>query len=158
MNEIHPYHLLMIDDSTPDIRLMEEAISIVGLDKIVSTYCSNTWPEALDILESNHENGIAFDLVLLDLNLHKINGREILKSIRTNVRFASLPVFILTNSNNRSDVSDCLNLRASAYFEKPIDFNRLVDFFDAVKQSLNLVHRISVSQIQRNYPELKTLE
>ena len=158
MTEYRPFNLLMVDDSVADIRLMLEAIRLSGLDTLASSHYSSTWPEAFDTLESNYENGVHFHLMLLDLNLPKVDGREILNTIRQNERYASLPVIIVTNSDYGKDISDCFSLGAHAYLEKPSDFNHLVDFFVAVRQSLELTHRACALEIQKNYHQLRTLQ
>ena len=158
MSESRPFNLLMVDDSVADIRLMLEAIRLSGLDAVAASHYSTTWPEAFQILESNHEKGIHFHLLLVDLNLPKVNGRDILNSIRQNERYASLPVIIVTNSDYGKDISDCFSLGAHAYLEKPSDFNQLIDFFVAVRQSLEVMHRASASEIQKSYHQLRTTQ
>ena len=158
MTESRPFNLLMVDDSAADIRLMLEAIRLSGLDTLALPHYSSTWPEAFHILESNYEKGVNFHLILLDLNLPKVDGREILNSIRQNERYARLPVIIVTNSDYGKDISDCFSLGAHAYLEKPSDFNQLIDFFVAVKRSLEFTQRACASEIQKNYNQLRTLQ
>ncbi|HAR49034.1 MAG TPA: hypothetical protein DCR81_02800 [Smithella sp.] len=69
-------------------------------------------------------------LVILDLNLPKINGLEVLKAIRQNEVTKLLPVVILTSSNQEDDVIACYKLGANSYLPKPVDF---IEFMETVK-------------------------
>ncbi len=148
-------NLLMIEDNPADVRLMIEAIREAGLNEMVTTRYAYDGDEALALLTSAHNVGEPFHMIMLDLNMPKVNGKELLAKIKGNESLASIPVFIMTNSDYKNDMIDCYNLRADAYIQKPTDFKRLIDFFIAVKHSLDVNQRLSVFQIEKVYEEMK---
>ena len=148
-------NLLMIEDNPADVRLMIEAIREAELDEMVTTRYAYDGNEALAILDSADNIGEPFHMILLDLNMPKVNGKELLAKIKADERFEKIPVFIMTNSDYKNDMIDCYNLRADAYIQKPTDFKRLIDFFISVKRSLVINQRLSVFQIEKNYEEMK---
>jgi CheY-like chemotaxis protein len=156
MTHLYPScNLLMIEDNPADVRLMIEAIREAGLNELVTTRYAYDGTEALALMDSAYNLGEPFHMVMLDLNMPKINGKELLGRIKGDSRFESLPVFIMTNSDYKNDMIDCYKLRADAYIQKPADFKRLIDFFISVKRSLEINQRLSVFQIEKNYEEMK---
>ena len=147
-------NLLMIEDNPADVRLMIEAIREAGLSDMISTRYAYDGDEAFTILESGYNAENPFSMVMLDLNMPKVNGKELLGRIKSDVRFSTIPVFIMTNSDYKYDMIDCYNLRADAYIQKPTDFKRLIDFFTSVKRSLEINQRLSVFQIEKRYEEM----
>jgi len=145
----------MIEDNPADVRLMIEAIREADLSDMATSRYAYDGDEALAILDSAYSLGETFHMILLDLNMPKVSGKELLAKIKGDERFADIPLFILTNSDYKNDMIDCYNLNANAYIQKPTDFKRLIDFFIAVKRSLETNHRLSVFQIERCYDEMK---
>jgi chemotaxis family two-component system response regulator Rcp1 len=148
-------NLLMIEDNPADVRLMIEAIREAGLNEMVTTRYAYDGDEAFSILESGYDEGEPFNMILLDLNMPKVNGKELLGRIKGDERFAKTTVFIMTNSDYKYDMIDCYNLRADAYIQKPTDFKRLIDFFVSVRRSLEINQRLSVFQIEMRYDEMR---
>jgi DNA-binding response OmpR family regulator len=134
---------------------MIEAIREAGLNEMITTRYAYDGDEAMTLLTSAHNVGEPFHMIMLDLNMPKVNGKELLAKIKGNENLATIPVFIMTNSDYKNDMIDCYNLRADAYIQKPTDFKRLIDFFVAVKHSLDVNQRLSVFQIEKVYEEMK---
>jgi chemotaxis family two-component system response regulator Rcp1 len=155
MTPLDSCNLLMIEDNPADVRLMIEAIREAGLYDLVTTRYAYDGEEALSILESGENIGEPFHMIMLDLNMPKVNGKELLSKIKKDTRFTFIPVFIMTNSDYKNDMIDCYNLKADAYIQKPTDFKRLIDFFISVKLSLELNQRLSVFQIEKHYEEMR---
>ncbi|MBS1685172.1 MAG: response regulator [Bacteroidetes bacterium] len=156
MSDVYPTcNLLMIEDNPADVRLMIEAIREAGLDEMTTTRYAYDGDEAFSLLESGYSMSEPFSMILLDLNMPKVNGKELLARIKGDTRFATIPVFIMTNSDYKYDMIDCYNLRADAYIQKPTDFKRLIDFFISVRRSLEINHRLSVFQIEKRYDEMR---
>src|SRR5689334_3140958 len=86
--------------------------------------------EALDKLFGEGQDRLP-DLVLLDLKLPKVNGLEVLKKLRSDPRTKTLPVVVLTSSDEERDIVESYELGANSYVRKPVDFDQ---FIDAVRQ------------------------
>lgn len=76
--------------------------------------------KAISLL-NNSEN--SFDLIILDLNMPKMNGFEFLRKLKTEKDFQYIPVIIMSTSNNYSDLKECYNIGIAGYFSKPLHFN-----------------------------------
>jgi DNA-binding response OmpR family regulator len=145
----------MIEDNPADVRLMIEAIREAELNEMMTARYAYDGDEAISVLNSAANIGEPFNMILLDLNMPKVNGKELLAKIKGDQRHSSIPVFIMTNSDYKNDMIDCYNLRADAYMQKPTDFKRLIDFFISVKHTLEINQRLSVFQIERRYEEMR---
>ena len=99
----------------------------------VDVHVVNTGEKALDYLynEGEYSNSIKPDLILLDLNLPGIDGKEVLVQIKNEPSLKCLPVVILTTSEAESDILSTYNQFASCYIKKPVDFD---EFFSAIQQ------------------------
>lgn len=128
-----PFRLLLVDDSPADVRLAQEALREGGWD--VELMVADDGIRALDLLkkttatddESQHPK-----LVLLDLNMPRKDGRQLLQEIKADPQLRRIPVVILSTSEATQDVRDCYDLGASAYISKPLD----LDEFMAVMRNL----------------------
>lgn len=87
--------------------------------------------QAIDALFGTDANGKLPDLVLLDLKLPKVSGLEVLQRIRNDERTKTLPIVVLTSSDEERDIVESYNLGANSYIRKPVDFD---EFIDAVRQ------------------------
>ncbi len=126
-----PAHaLLLAEDSAEDVQLILAALQpVISSDQVA--LCADG-VEALDYLfaRKSHAGREATDLpkvVLLDLNLPKINGLEVLRQLRANPRTRLLPVVMLSASAEQRDVRAAAQLGASSYVRKPLDYARLRD-------------------------------
>lgn len=126
--------ILLIEDNPGDARLITEVLDEGKLkNKLHIVYDGE---EATDFLfkKNNYINASRPDLIILDLNLPKKNGRELLKEIKTNDELKSIPVIILTTSKAEEDILKSYNLHANCYLIKPLNLN---DFFEVVKSIEN---------------------
>ncbi len=125
--------ILLVEDNSDDEELARRALKKNNIENRVVV--AHDGVEALDYLlgSSNIEQGerIMPTLVLLDLNLPKVNGLDVLKQLREHDKTKRLPVVVLTTSNEQRDVLSSYDLGANSYVRKPIGFT---DFIDAVKQ------------------------
>ena len=127
-------HILLVEDNANDVELTLRAFkknNIVNEVVVVSDGA-----EALDYLfgtgtYAGRDKDITPAVILLDLNLPKIGGLEVLQSIRANKQTKLLPVVILTSSNEEKDLIDSYSLGANSYVRKPVEFNQ---FLGAIKQ------------------------
>jgi two-component system response regulator len=125
--------ILLIEDNQDDIALTLRALGKWNMKNKVITIADGE--EALEYLFCKGKymgrNELEIPtLVLLDLNLPKVNGFEILKAIRENELTKLLPVVILTSSKEEQDIISGYKLGVNSYMQKPIDFER---FFEAIK-------------------------
>jgi len=127
-------NILLVEDNPDDAELTRIAFAQAGLDYRLEVVRDGA--QALDYLfargaYANRRDAELPAVVLLDLNLPKLGGREVLQAIRTHETTRTLPVVVLTTSNERFDIDACYALGANRYIRKPVDFEQ---FVLAVKQ------------------------
>ncbi|MGV1097979.1 response regulator [Thiovibrio sp. JS02] len=126
--------ILLVEDNPDD-----EALTIRALKKnniLNAVAVARDGAEALDFLHgtgahAGRDTSIMPELMLLDLNLPKLNGLEVLKRVRADARTRLLPVVILTTSNEDRDKIESYRLGCNSYIRKPVDF---VQFSEAIRQ------------------------
>ena len=121
--ENRPTRILLVEDNPGDVRLIREAFrETLHLHEIA---IARDGVEALDYLfgRSPFEAAQLPDLILLDLNLPKKGGREVLAEIKTNTAIKTIPVVIFSSSAAPTDVSDAYGLNANCYVTKPADLD-----------------------------------
>jgi len=118
--------IILIEDDAGDQKLIKRSIS--NFDSNIKTNAFSDGEEAINFFE-NLKNDSSFqlnpDLILLDLNLPKINGFEVLKYLKQDVDFRKTPVVALTTSNAETDVNKCYDNYVSGYFRKPTTIKEL---------------------------------
>ena len=131
--------VLLVEDDPGDVLMTREAFQ----DHKVANqlHVVNDGTEAMAFLrrEGEHADKPRPDLVLLDLNLPRMDGREVLQAIKSDPDLSSIPVVVLTTSEAEEDVLRSYSLHANAYVTKPVDFDRFIqvvrqidDFFVTV--------------------------
>ncbi|MFT6220660.1 MAG: CheY-like chemotaxis protein [Candidatus Endobugula sp.] len=122
--------ILMVEDNPADVELTKEAFSEGKLNNTI--HVVNDGEEALNYLykRGRFSDAIRPHIVLLDLNLPKINGREVLATIKGDKQLSSIPVIILSSSEDSADIKESYALNANSFVTKPVVIN---DFLDVVK-------------------------
>ena len=122
--------VLLVEDNIGDVRLTQEALKEGRL--LVNLTVARDGIEAMDILQQKNSYAGATrpDLVLLDLNLPRKDGREVLREIKADPALKTIPVVILTTSEADADVRATYGAHANCYITKPVDMDR---FFEIVK-------------------------
>jgi two-component system, chemotaxis family, response regulator Rcp1 len=125
-----PVQLLLVEDSPGDVRLTLEAFS--HANKAVKLHVATDGVEAMAFLrhEGKHFAAPRPDLILLDLNLPKMHGREVLALIKGDSTLKTIPTVVLTASEAGADIVKSYQLHANCYLTKPVE---LVDYEDIVK-------------------------
>jgi two-component system response regulator len=123
-----PKTILLVEDNADDEQLTLRAMRQSEVPNIIRV--ARDGAEALDHLFAI-PNGRLPDLILLDLKLPKVSGLEVLQKLRNDPRTRSLPVVVLTSSDEEKDIVESYNLGANSYIRKPVDFD---EFIDAVRQ------------------------
>lgn len=126
MNVFECIEILLIEDDRGYQKLIKRTLE---KDKIInSTKCVSTCEEALDYLSekfSDNSDHILPNLILLDLTMPGMGGKEFLKIIKNDERFNSIPVVVLTSSDAEEDVVDSFKLQAAGYIRKPVGIKSL---------------------------------
>ena len=122
-----PVVVLLVEDDPGDVLMIREAFDENKVRNDLHV-CSDG-EDALLFLrqEAPHEDAPRPDLVLLDLNLPRRDGREVLAEIKADERLQTIPVVVLTTSEAEEDVLRSYALHANAYVTKPVDFDRFID-------------------------------
>jgi len=125
-----PMEVLLVEDSLGDVRLTREAFKTAKV--LVNMHVASDGTEAMAFLrrEQGHADAPRPDLILLDLNLPKKDGREVLEEIKQSPTLKSIPVVILTTSASDADILKSYMLHANCYITKPVD---LAGFLNVVK-------------------------
>ncbi len=130
MENLKIVEILLIEDNPGDARLTQEALKDGKVRNILHIVYDGE--EATDFLfkRNQYKNAPRPDLIILDLNLPKKNGQEVLAEIKADDSLKSIPVIILTISKQEQDIIRSYNLHANCFLIKPIDLNQ---FFEVVK-------------------------
>ncbi|WP_225335782.1 response regulator [Halomicrobium urmianum] len=129
-----PVEILLVEDNPGDVRLLREAFEVTRIETAFQVV--NTGEDAEDFLKGRGDyEGVSLpDIVLLDLNLPRKDGYDVLEAIREDERLQSLPVLILTSSTAEEDVKRCYAADANAYLTKPTGMDDFQDVVRAVER------------------------
>jgi chemotaxis family two-component system response regulator Rcp1 len=129
----HPITILMVEDNPADVRLTREAFKEGRIQN--SLHVVKDGVEALAFLRNEGPYGDAPkpDLILLDLNLPRKDGREVLADVKNDPELRRIPVVILTTSRSEADVLRSYDLHANCYVTKPVDLNQFLDVVRSVE-------------------------
>jgi len=130
---IRPIEILLVEDSPTDVLLAQEALEQAKV--LNNLHVASDGVEALAFLrrEAGYENAVRPDLILLDLNLPRKDGREVLAEIKEDEKLKRLPVVVLTTSKAEEDVHRAYGLHANCYITKPVDFDQFADVVKAIE-------------------------
>lgn len=125
--------ILIVEDNPGDVELAREALETNQIKN--ELHVAEDGEQALKFLkkEEPYQDAPRPDLILLDLNLPKKDGREVLKEIKDDPSLRLIPVVILTSSNAEEDILRSYNLHANCYVTKPLDFNQFLKVVEAIK-------------------------
>jgi CheY-like chemotaxis protein len=135
MKTVHA--ILLVEDNPADVLITQRALR--ESDFPVDLLVMRDGQEAVDYLlrQGTHAGASAWrrpDLILLDLNLPRMTGREVLERIRANPDLRTVPVVILTTSHRREDVQEMYAAGANTYIEKPQEFSRFVQVLQTIQR------------------------
>lgn len=128
-----PIELLLVEDNPGDVRLTQEALREGKVRNHLHVAADGV--EALAFLrrEAQYANAPQPDLILLDLNLPKKSGREVLAEIKADPALRRIPVVILTVSKAEEDVLKSYNLHANCYITKPVDLDQFIEVVKSIE-------------------------
>lgn len=124
--------LLLVEDSPSDVRLIKEALKELGAP--VQLNVARDGVEAMEYLRQAELGYVNRpDLILLDLNLPRKNGREVLSEVKNSYGLKHIPVVVMTSSRSDDDVAQCYALNANCYITKPIDLTDYINVVHAIE-------------------------
>jgi two-component system, chemotaxis family, response regulator Rcp1 len=128
-----PIQVLLVEDSPGDVRLTQEAFR--DTNGSVVLHVATDGVEAMAFLrrQASHKDAPRPDLILLDLNLPRMDGREVLALIKEDDALKTIPTVILTTSDSEADVVKSYQLQANCYLTKPVQ----LDAFEGLVKSIN---------------------
>jgi len=123
--------ILLIEDNPGDVRLTQEAFKEGSKNVTLDVVMDGV--EAIDYLYKNepYSDKKSPDLILLDLNLPKMDGREVLEKVKNDDNLRRIPIIVLTTSDADQDILKSYNLHVNCYLNKPVDFDK---FFDIIQK------------------------
>jgi CheY-like chemotaxis protein len=128
-----PIEILLVEDNEGDVRLTREVLKDGRIRNTLNVVGDGV--EALAFLrrEGAYADAKPQDLVLLDLNLPKMDGREVLAHIKADPELRRVPVVVLTTSSSEMDVLAAYDLHANCYITKPVDLNQFVQVVRSIE-------------------------
>jgi CheY-like chemotaxis protein len=126
-------HILLVEDNEGDIVLTLEAFKDGKLRNTVSV--ARDGEEAISFLKKEHPfaNALRPDIILMDINLPKLDGKEALHYIKNDELFRSIPVVMLTTSSSEKDVEDSYKSYANCYITKPVDLSKFIQVVQTIE-------------------------
>ena len=133
MSEARPVEVLLVEDNPGDVRLTREALRDGKVSNHLSVVTDGV--EALKFLrrQEPYADAPRPDVVLLDLNLPKKDGREVLREIKGDPALRTIPVVILTSSEAERDISGAYALQANCYITKPVDLDQFITVVKSIE-------------------------
>ncbi len=131
---MEPVRILMVEDNDGDVFLTKEALKEAKVANEVQVVHDGV--EALGYLrrEGKYAHAVRPDLILLDLNLPRKDGRDVLAEIKPDPELRRIPVVVLTSSKAEGDVAKAYDLQANCYIVKPVDFKNLLTIVKAIEE------------------------
>ena len=130
---VRPIQVLMVEDNPDDVDLTREALRDAKVH--CDMHVVEDGVEALDFLRRQGRYGAAVrpDIILLDLNLPRRDGREVLTEIKTDGNLLSIPVVVITTSAAEEDILRAYNNHVNCYITKPVDFDQFVKVVKSIE-------------------------
>jgi CheY-like chemotaxis protein len=137
-----PAEILLVEDSPGDVRLMQEALREGKVANRVHVVGDGVEAMAFLRREGDYADAPRPDLLLLDLNLPKKDGREVLAELKADEDLRRIPTVVLTTSQAEEDVLKAYNLHANCFMTKPVDLGQFLDLVKNIEQYWLLMVRL----------------
>lgn len=134
MMGMQPIQILLVEDQPADVRLTQE---VLNAGKVANDlHVAEDGEQAMEFLrrEGGHAEAPRPDLVILDLNMPRMDGREVLAAIKSDPDLLQIPVLMLTTSSAERDIADAYEHHVNAYVTKPIDLDEFVEVVRSIEQ------------------------
>jgi CheY-like chemotaxis protein len=129
-----PIEILLVEDSAGDVRLVQENLKESKVRNALNVVGDGMEAMAYLRKEGKYKDAPRPDLVLLDLNLPKKDGRQVLKEMKSDENLKCIPVVVLTISKGEEDIMKSYSLHANAYISKPVDLNQFLKVVKAIEE------------------------
>ncbi|MBT8339479.1 MAG: response regulator [Desulfatitalea sp.] len=129
-----PICILMVDDDPADVRLTTEALKSKKVHMVMHTVSDGMEAMAYLRNEGEYARMPRPDLILLDLNMPRMDGRETLGAIKSDPLLKRIPVIILTTSEGEADILGAYDLNASCYITKPVDWHKFIRVVELIEE------------------------
>ena len=141
-----PIDILLVEDNATDVLLLREALE--GSRLVGGLYTVPDGVEAMAFLrrEGRHRDAPRPSLILLDLNLPRRDGREVLGDIKTDEALKRIPVVVLTTSRSKDDVATAYGLHANCYVVKPADYDQFSEVVQKIEDFWFVVVTLAAAQ------------
>jgi len=128
-----PVEILLVEDNAGDVGLIEEVFEEAKIRNNI--HVAEDGEEAISFLhgKGKFSGSPRPDIIILDLNLPKKDGREVLREIKADENLHNIPVIVLTTSNAEKDILKSYDLHANAYVTKPLDFNQFMKVIESIE-------------------------
>jgi CheY-like chemotaxis protein len=145
-----PVEILLIEDNPGDVRLTKEALKEAKVINNLTVLKDGV--EALAFLrqQGTYDNAVTPHLILLDLNLPRKDGREVLAEIKADDKLKRIPVVVLTTSQDEQDVFRSYNLHANCYVTKPVDLEQFMTVVKSIEDFWLGIVMLPKNGIRRN--------
>jgi two-component system, chemotaxis family, response regulator Rcp1 len=132
-NELKQVEILLVEDNPGDVRLTKEALKEAKIRNRLHVVADGV--EAIDFLKNTggYSDMPTPDIIMLDLNLPRKDGREVLAEIKGDTKLRRIPVVILTTSSAEEDILRAYDLHANCYITKPVDFIQFTKVIKAIE-------------------------
>ena len=130
---IKPLNILFVDDSRDDTFFAKVAFEKAGFLANIDAVVDGVEALAYIRNESQNDQALDIDMILLDLNMPRMDGKEFLQKIKSDDAHSHIPVIVMTTSDDDLDIEACYKLQASTYVVKPIDLKKFIDAVQRIK-------------------------
>jgi len=137
-----PIEILLVEDNPGDVRLIQEALK--DSKPLLNLHVVVDGEKALDFLyqKGQYGNAVRPDIILLDLNLPRKDGREVLAEIKADRDLKSIPVVVVTTSKAEQDILQAYNMQANSYITKPQALDQFMEVIKSIEHYLLTIVRL----------------
>lgn len=148
-----PIDILLVEDNPGDIRLAKEALKEGKVRNNLFTVMDGV--EAMLFLrkQEKYKDAVTPDLILLDLNLPKKDGREVLKELKSDDELKQIPIVILTTSEEEEDIIRSYNQYANCYITKPVELDKFIKVVKSIEDFWLTIVKLPTSDGNSKYKE-----
>lgn len=128
-----PIEILLVEDNEGDVYLLKTSFADAKIPNRI--HVAEDGAQALSMLskQAPYESFVTPDIILLDINLPKVNGRDVLDKVKNDPNLCNIPVIVLSSSNVPDDILEVYNLRANSFVTKPADLDNFIEVARAIE-------------------------